>query len=377
MTMSLPRQRGFSLVELLVSLAIVSIVMLLLVSMTDMTRRAWVTSTAKVEQFRDAREAFESMTRRLSQATLNTYWDYHYDTTTQTPDRYIRQSELRFLSGQGASLLPSLTDAGGNPLTVTSHAVFFQAPLGIVNSPGSGANDFRVLSSILNTCGYFITFGSDKPSWPPFLQRMNLLPERPRFRLMELVEPSNDLSLYHYTSGTNADGTLKASTYSNHDWYTVPLTSGSAPVRVVAENIIAMVLLPRLTPQDDSSGAKLAPYYGCDSTSVGAAASLSGTAAAAVNSKNQLPPLVQLTLVAVEEASYARFQATQGNSFPSILGLSGLFQTVGSLSNSAVPGYAQDLETLKNTLQSRRISYRVFTTTIAIHSANWSRDQAD
>lgn len=370
---------GFTLVEVLVSVTIVSILLLLLVSMTDVTRRAWTTSAAKVEQFRDAREAFESITRRLSQATLNTYWDYHYD-SAKSPDRYIRQSELRFLCDQAPTLLPSLKDASGGSATATGHAVFFQAPLGYVDAPTSGTADYRALNSILNTCGYFIAFGSDKPSWPPFLQSTtggHARQERYRFRLMELVEPSNALTLYGYTSGTNADGTLKAATYTGHEWFAAPIAASPAPVRAVAENIVAIVILPRLTSQEDATGTKLAPQYRYDSTFTGEATSLSGTAAAAVNSKNQLPPIVQVTMVAVDEASYARFQETLGASFPSSLGLSSLFQSAGDLHNTAAAGFAQDLQTLQNTLQSHRINYRVFTTNIAVNSAKWSREQTD
>jgi len=49
------------------------LLLLILVSMTNAIRNTWSHTTAAAEQFRDAREAFESITRKLSQATLNTY----------------------------------------------------------------------------------------------------------------------------------------------------------------------------------------------------------------------------------------------------------------------------------------------------------------
>ena len=79
---------AFTLVELMVSVVIVMLLMLLLLTITDATRKTWVTTTARAEQFRGARAGFESMTRRLSQATLNTYWDY-FDASgaARTPEK--------------------------------------------------------------------------------------------------------------------------------------------------------------------------------------------------------------------------------------------------------------------------------------------------
>src|SRR5437867_2293961 len=80
---------GFTLVEVMVSMAILVLLLLVLVSITDATRKTWSYTSSKIEQFQDAREAFESITRKLSQATLNTYWDYD---NPLTPTRYLRQS---------------------------------------------------------------------------------------------------------------------------------------------------------------------------------------------------------------------------------------------------------------------------------------------
>jgi uncharacterized protein (TIGR02599 family) len=63
---------GVTLVELAVSTAVLALLLLLLLSMVNQTDSVWRQTRGKIEQFREAREGFESMTRRLGQATLNT-----------------------------------------------------------------------------------------------------------------------------------------------------------------------------------------------------------------------------------------------------------------------------------------------------------------
>lgn len=71
------RGAAFTLVEVLLSITVLSLIMTLLVNTLTVTQRVYTGAQSRVEQFREARVAFESITRRLSQATLNTYWDYN------------------------------------------------------------------------------------------------------------------------------------------------------------------------------------------------------------------------------------------------------------------------------------------------------------
>ena len=50
------RRAAFTLVEVMVSLGIVLLISILLVSMVDTTKRTWVYTQAKTEQFREARK---------------------------------------------------------------------------------------------------------------------------------------------------------------------------------------------------------------------------------------------------------------------------------------------------------------------------------
>jgi uncharacterized protein (TIGR02599 family) len=353
--------KAFTLVELLVSMTVLSLLMVVLVSITDATRKSWTSALAKTEQFREAREAFETITRRLSQATLNTYWDYSYpnNDTTKAPASYVRQSELRFISGTRSNL-----GLAGNYIT---HAMFFQAPLGNVSS-----SSYSQFHNLLNTCGFFIQYGSDQTIRPSFLSP-SLVPYRNRSRLMELVEPSDSMTLYQEEAKNGG-----ATSYKGQTWFTTPLNSTSN-LAMVSENIIALVLLPKLSAADQTVGnykdSSLAPNYLYDSTSTSSDANL--------NPKNQLPPVVQVTMVAIDEVSARRLG--NGTSAPNF-GLASLFQTSDN--------YQSDLGQLQaNLLQATftdngktyspqvklpgKMNFRVFTTNVSIKAAKWSRNQTN
>src|SRR5687767_7531005 len=143
---------GFTLTEAMVSGSVIALLLGVLLSMTDQTQRLMKGTSSKVEQFRQAQVAFETVTRRLSQATLNTYLDYEYKTVTQNvagrpkkvrvPTRYARKSDLRFLSGP----MSDFSSARGKVFRPT-HGVFFQAPNGYVDD----ADQHGVMDHLLNT----------------------------------------------------------------------------------------------------------------------------------------------------------------------------------------------------------------------------------
>lgn len=397
------RARAFTLVELLVSMVVLSLLLVLLVQLTKATQQTWTYTVGKVEQFREAREAFEAITRRLSQATLNTYWDYGYTAgqSGSAPTSYIRQSELRFISGNTTALGLATDPALNRP----THAIFFQAPLGLVGLPGQLVS-YHGLDNLINTWGYCIEYGDDAATRPPFLANLRAPsappPLRNRFRLIEFTEPSESLSLYTretnlnvVSNATGPAGKGGNALYKDTSWFSeamgqpgslVEANGQPRPVHVLAENVVALVLLPKLTKDDQRptgsantyTDASLSPNYLYDSTLTSNAPSATGDPDSNLNPKNQLPALVQVTMVAVDEASYSR---TLGNSVqaPDLTLNSGnpLFQTVGDTTNPANAGYASDMQTLQNRLQSLHLTYRVFTTTVALKAAKWSRDQTN
>jgi uncharacterized protein (TIGR02599 family) len=362
---------AFTLIELLVSTVILTLLLLVMVSITDSTRKVWSYTAGRIEQFRDAREAFESVTRNLSQATLNTYWDYQRDSSgnplTGGTNNYVRQSELRFISGPATALLHNTASAN----ITNTHALFCQIPLGIVTNSGSYPN----MRNLLNTCGYFIEFQSDKSSWPPFIAGMANPPvQRYRFRLMEMVEPADSLTLYKYTNGTSVYAGVP-SQYTGLDWFTVPFGQSSRPARVLAENIVAMVLLPKLTTGDQNGSytdASLAPNFLYSSTGVDTGGNPQPTVSDPnLNPINQLPPVVQITIVAVDDASFNRFVPGVSASSPAPampdLGLSSLFQDATK--------YGADLDQFQSNLLNAKLNYRIFSTNVSLKAAKWSHMQ--
>ncbi len=360
---------GFTLVELLVATAVLLLIMAMVLSVTTQAGNLWRSTTAKIEEFRSARDAFEAMTRRMSQATLNTYWDYD---NPSTPTRYIRQSDLRFISGPMATIAPGPASGRVWP----THGVFFQAPLGF----SQDATTYG-LDNLLNTWGYFIEFNSDAASRPALVTAA-VSPLRYRCRLCEMMQPTNALTIYagtsglnSGTSGLNALGGLNASTYVGRDWFANPLglsdssTTPARPVHVLAENVIALVILPKLTALDEGStysDASLAPQYLYDSTGTGMPPG--NLADKNLDPKNQLPSIVEVTMVAIGEPSAIRLAQANGTGMPNF-GLSSLFTDATKMS--------ADLTTLQNTLSAMHISYHVFSTNVALKGAKWSRDETN
>ena len=382
------QRRAFTLVELLVSMVVLTLLLVLFTQLTTSTQKTIASTTGRLEEFRGARQAFEAITRRLGQATLNTYWDYSYAAGNPNPTGYVRQSELRFISGSTVAL--GIAPAS-NPLLRPTHAIFFQAPLGLV----ADTADYHGLENLLNTWGYCIEYSDDSQLRPGFLASLVQPPPlRYRFRLVELQEPSESFSLYQkeaaLNTGTSTSGGNAA--YTQKDWFTsalgnIPNSGDKNPpprlVHVLAENIVALIILPKLTKADQKTAggvslyddSSLSPYYLYDSTSNNGQTSPNtsppdpDTPAARVdlNPKNQLPSVVQVTMVAVDEASFLRYQTSQRDRTAP--------PDFGFPSDARSINYNTDLQALQNTLQKSRLNYRVFTTTVSLKSAKWSRAQ--
>src|SRR6188768_4103431 len=95
----------------------------------------WKRTRQDVGEFKDARQSFEEITRRLSQATLNTYFSYRWENNTvngvtlRVGREIIPQSELHFVCGPAEELGISVKNSRQVGQRYT-HAVFFQAPFG-------------------------------------------------------------------------------------------------------------------------------------------------------------------------------------------------------------------------------------------------------
>lgn len=319
-------QAAFSLLELMAAIAIFTIVMVLLASIASHVQDSFRFVKDKSSRFRAARTAFESMKSTLAQATLNPYWDY--DNPAQ-PTAYKRQSELRFIIGASSELLP----AG---IQSTTQAVFFQTPSGSTENTAQ----FNGMNNLLNTIGFYIEFTSDSSFRPSVIHAR--VKEKHRFRLMQLIEPSDNLTIYRQTSGVPA--------YAGLEWFRIPLQERSFN-HVLADNIIGLFVRAL-----DPDNATLTPDF-----------SYSTAPDAPEAQRHQLPPYLEITIVAIDEDSASRLEARDGTSMPDLIP-SGLF------TNASNAQFQSDLESLAAALDADPlIDFEIYTSSVAIKSSKWSR----
>ena len=319
-----PRRNGFTLLEVLASLAILLIVVIALVDFMGGIDRAWRSGAS--DPFAEAQDAFESVAAHLGAATLAPYEDYA-DTTGAfrtssafVPDHVARRSDLAFVCGPASGLLT------GSGRTTAGSGVFFLEPSGFTETDSHAG-----LERLLNARGYFVQF-SDDPSAPSFvLLRTHFW----RWRLMEALQPSESLQVF-------AQATSSA--------WIAQLAGSGAVVSVLAENVIALVVLPERAAND--SGAALAPAFSYDSRDTSNRLTL-----------HQLPPRIRIVLVAIDDSSAVHLAALNGANPPPLVA-STLFQQATQLD--------ADLATLDASLTGQKIGHRIFQREILVTSANWS-----
>ena len=139
--------------------------------------------------------------------------------------------------------------------------------------------------------------------------------------------------------------------------------------RVMAENVIGMIVLPKLPPEDRSSPQRLdlAPTYQYDTWRIlrGDSGSLDPVSGAR---DNNLPPIVQIIMIAIDSASAARLDAKLEEA-PNWS--EGLFARVDD-EDALIEDMAKLEQALKD--DPARINYRVFTTDVVLRGSKWSRD---
>lgn len=375
---------GFTLVELLVSMTILAILMTLVANVLSMVQKTWVQTSSRVSQFREARAAFDTLSRNLSQATLNAYWQNGFNQLTadvlgearREAISYVRKSELQFVSGRTSGLFA----AGATDSNYPGFGVFFQAPLGVTNfnptADGVSQADTANMVNLLCGRGYFVNWGDDGAFRPSILAGVTSVRPRFRYRLMEYAPPAEANRIYDATLRPIVpDFGNTAATQGNHSkaWFQDAITSGATTgdsatghgyTRPVADNVVALIISPMV--EGSNSGNRvptwIAPNYEFDSTAV----ANTGAGLGPQGTQHQLPPALKLTLVAIDQQTAEILAETAaGGTSPNLLGQSGAgFTTAGS--------YEADLETLKNYLTSKRYNYRVFTTVISMKQAKWS-----
>jgi uncharacterized protein (TIGR02599 family) len=336
-------RRGFTLVELMAAVTVLVILLGIIMAVMNSVSLTVRRSSAKIDAFAAARSGFNLMNQKLSQATLNTYWDYD---NPLNPTVYRRQSDLQFL----------ILSNSQNPNY--GQEVYFQSPQAYADDASLRSTD-----GLLNACGFFVAYGSDEAFRPATEQGK---PNRYRYRLMQALQPTEKLSVYNAAPPTGTQSVVEAywtTFWTAHAWINAiqnPSGSNSGYVAPLADNVIAVVVWPRLPKGEDPEGDDLTADYRYDSK-------LNQFNSPQPKTANQLPPVLQVTLVTISEASAVRLD-TRGATPPALIeaALQGKF--------SSVAAWEDDLKDLGKKLADGRIEFDSFTTTIPLRESKWSED---
>lgn len=358
--------RGFTLLELLLAVAILALLITLLADTIVRTQDTVGRASAQVTEFQQARSALDAMSFALSQATLDAFWTYRRNASSN-PTGYERSSDHHFILGPAATLIGNTAETG--------QAVFFQTPMGYAGSfsPPSPAGtsslpELEHLHTLLNCWGFYIAYGSDLTERPAFLQSngaTTLNPERHRFRLMQYAQPAEKSILYSSSFALNQ---IKNQSQAL-EWFRADLTANSRPV---ADNILALILVPYATNVTVSNAAsgysttKIEPdsRYSYDSRDF----QWNGSSVSAASRRHQLPPRIQITLIAAEERSYQRFIVSQKDNPDSA---AAVIRKVLKDRFVSYSQYETDLSEVSQGLNALHLHHKLLTTTVALRSGKW------
>lgn len=385
-----PAPAAFTLIELLLSIAILALLMTIVTNVIGVVQKTWVRANSKVSEFREARSAFDTVARNLSQATLNSYWQSvdPLGNATKTfqkvgaspnailANAYVRQSELQFVTGAA----PGILGAGAAATDHPGHAVFFQAPLGVtrqVAATGGWVNTENMVNLLCGR-GYFVNWGDDRAFRPAFLETLTTVRPRFRYRLMEYSPTAERNRIYDSGLRPIVDPTDPKKNFSKQ-WFQLDLAAGAqaalgetaanrAFVRPVADNVICLVVAP--LQDSKATTGPIAPQYEYDSL-LPLNPGVSPAGFGSQGTQHLLPPLIKITMIVVDTAAAERL-AEDTTLRSSVAGaLQGRFVDATGLDN---PGsaYHQDLAAIQAFLVERRINYRIFSTTVIMKQARWS-----
>lgn len=327
---------GFTLVEVLVSMVILLLMMLIITQVISTAQRTWSQASARLSQFREARTAFDTITRGLSQATINAYrtYDYGYGgpagipkDALQAPAGYVRTAELGLVMGPVGSVISGMSSASIAP----GHAVLFQAPLGY-----SANATYRPLNRLLCVRGYFVYFSNDTDYMPQGLA--GRLESKSRYRLYEFQPLTETNTVYTATA--------------NDTWTLVPEATAKANIRPVAENILTLIMAPSF----DAAPAGALVTLGQATV----AGSYTFNSYTDTTKKYHLPNSVQVVMVAIDEESANRLGQQYGSKPPQLFAAT--FATPTSLTN--------DLKLVRESLLKAKVNFRIFSSTVTIPAAD-------
>jgi uncharacterized protein (TIGR02599 family) len=319
--------RGLTLLEVLIALALLLVVLAVLMQFMTNVDRGW--KSAAADPFAEAQDAFETLSHNLALATLEPYQDYADSTgafrtnSTFIPDHLTRRSDLAFVCGPSSGTNGLLASSGR---IATGSSIFFLAPQGYTQTYAHTGT-----ARLLNAMGYFVEFGDDD-SAPAFILPLT---HEWRWRLKQVQQPAESLQIF--------------STTTSSAWIQQMVPTGASP-SILAENIITLIVLPERAANDSASA--LAPVFSYDSRDKNNALTL-----------HQLPPRLRLVLVAMDDTSARRLATVNGSNAPALVPPN-LFQQASLLDN--------DLASLDNSLTAQKIEHRILQREILLPGSTWS-----
>ncbi len=376
----------------MVATSLLAMMLVMVFQMLRGIQTTWKRTRQTVGEFRDSRQGFDEITRRIGGATLNTYWGYKSQKSASgrsAGQAFIPQSELHFVCGPVKELgiqEPKSAQVGAR----YTHGIFFQAPFGFTVAKDEVEKNelkFDQLNSTLNAWGYYIEFNTDELDRPEFLTSIENAPlPRPRYRLMEFRQPTEYLQIYKLNLRRleKVDKNVlyqwfNTGLYSvNSEWNTT-LIGRNEPgffrtTRTLSENIIAMILRPREADERALGGGGaagqedkkfLAPNFLFDSRNFQYATSAEGAA-----SRHQLPPIIDITFIAIDEPGF------------------GVYCTKNDIKTAAedpalmdpawfqvAKDFSSDLRAVEEKLKGLGLQdYRIFNTSIRMRESKWVDD---
>jgi len=349
-------RNSFTLLEMLVAMAVLGLLLAIIAAITQGTALAVHRASGKLSTYAEARSGFDTMNEKLAQATLNTYLDYydasgHLQTnrTTFVPAMYGRVSNLQFVVKQNSNPVAAFNAIGSSSSTGYGQEVYFQSP-----SAYSTTAAYQSTQGLLNACGYYVQY-CNNASFRPSL----IASSKWRYRLIQAIEPTDSLQVYADAISDNITGWI--GNIAN----TGPGAALAVDAIPLADNVIAMVVWPRLPLGQDSAGTNLAPNYIYDSQNSPAPVLKAGVGVQSPQA-DQLPPIVQITMVVIDEASAARID-TQSATPPPVIesALQGKFISVSN--------YATDLAAVESSLSLSNIGFEVLNTSVVSRESKWSQ----
>ena len=204
----------------------------------------------------------------------------------------------------------------------------------------------------MNSWGYYVERNTDEDQIPEFLSGFETITAKERYRLMEFRPPTENLKVY----SSNLQERYNTEWFKN-DVVQKTYTPGGRPFsRAIAVNIIALIIEPKESTSTTEANNTLAPDYEYDSRR------FQKERKAKDPTKHQLPPLIDVTMVAIDEGSAIRNEQREGV----------LADIVPSTLFKKVSDYDKDLDELKRLLESKNIKYRVFHETVAVRASKFS-----